>query len=791
MRRTPILLAILALAAGLLWLAMRTPVPPETPGGFSTRRALQDVSVIARTPHVLGSSANQAVRGYLLRRLSALGVQTSVQTADVWEREALEPPFVSMGRVNNIVGLLPGRRPDLPALVMMAHYDSVAGSAGAGDDATGVACLLEVVRLIGERGFPERDVVIVFTEGEEEGMLGARAFFRLHPLARRAGFVLNLDTRGSSGRTMMYEMGPDPGGSLDLYHRAVTSPRAFSIFPFVYRQLPYGTDFTLARRTGLQGLNLGFVGAEFTYHTPAATLARLDPGAVADMGRQSLAIARAVAFSPTLPRAGPEPVYGDVLGLVLIVYPPWAGWLLLTAAAALIALALRRRSRPDGLDCGALLSGAAAVFYAGSFAAVLMTFVGHAAAFPGGRQALVSRFLPFEGVILLAAAAAVAVAAAGSAAGRRWWLLGLLCLAAGAASSLFGGIDMLALGFGVIGAASALFFRRSADRSWAELGALAQLLVIAVCAQIWAPEVAPVAAWPLLVACVAYWASPEGPTELTRGWSGVALCGVAALLVAIILAWVALLAHLSQEAVDLPALGALAAMIVLPLLWPWLPQTPTGIALRPGAGLTALSLAGSLALAITNPWSAVAPRPVSLLYVTDGVHAWRASQRPRDDWTRAALAPHGEAISSRQLPTIGRAAVSDAGAPDASLGQPQTTVRYAPGRVHIDLQPPPGVDYLFLDLRVTAPVSDVHLQGAPVRLLGRVGEDSHIVWIVHPGAISLDLAHQGHGALIIHAAAFRPSWPAALPPPPPLPADRMAMGRSGSSVRLSTSRVEW
>lgn len=56
-------------------------------------------------------------------------------------------PFDFRGATyNNVVGRLPGSDPDLPALLVGAHFDTVSNTPGADDNASGVAVLLEVAR---------------------------------------------------------------------------------------------------------------------------------------------------------------------------------------------------------------------------------------------------------------------------------------------------------------------------------------------------------------------------------------------------------------------------------------------------------------------------------------------------------------------------------------------------------------------------------------------------------------------------------------------------------------------
>ena len=88
-------------------------------------------------------------------------------------REGLGPRahrLESAGRsVRNIEVVLPrDAAPDVPALVVGAHYDSVPGSPGADDNASGVAALIELGRLLSAEPLPQgRAVRLVAFVNEE------------------------------------------------------------------------------------------------------------------------------------------------------------------------------------------------------------------------------------------------------------------------------------------------------------------------------------------------------------------------------------------------------------------------------------------------------------------------------------------------------------------------------------------------------------------------------------------------------------------------------------------------
>ena len=231
-----------ALAAFILFYASaRTPgpLPVSAPAtAFSGDRAMADVAIMAPVPHPVGSAAHAQVRDYLVGRMTALGLSPQIQRAHSQRMPGKAAGLVLGGDVENVIGILPGRSSTAPALVLMAHYDSVQGSPGAADDVAGVATVLEIVRAIKADGIPARDVMVVMTDGEEAGLLGANAFFGQSPLAAHAGFVMNLESRGGGGKAIMFQTGPQNGAVIDLYRRTATTPESNSLSVFIYKLLP-------------------------------------------------------------------------------------------------------------------------------------------------------------------------------------------------------------------------------------------------------------------------------------------------------------------------------------------------------------------------------------------------------------------------------------------------------------------------------------------------------------------------------------------------------------------------
>ena len=370
----------LSLVAAILLAVMATtppgPASASAPAGeFSAGRAMADVEAIGATPHPTGSAENAKVRAYLVERLNSLGFEVtevdgplddySAKRLAGWSGDKGPPP-----RLTNIIARMPGTDSSLPAVAMMAHHDTVWGSPGAADDTAGVAAILEAARAIVATGQTERDVYVIFTDGEELGLSGAAQFFASNPAADRIGAVINLEARGGGGIANLFQLSPNNGAAAKLYAEVVSRPATSSLAAFLYSVLPNDTDLSeTLRRGGYVAYNIAFIGRPELYHSPMATPARLDQGSLQHMGDQTLALARSLAVSPDLPAATADAVFFDVFGLVTLVYAPWIGWLMLAASAGALIVAWRKTVGQKGLGAGvgrmlALLLASGLLLYA-------------------------------------------------------------------------------------------------------------------------------------------------------------------------------------------------------------------------------------------------------------------------------------------------------------------------------------------------------------------------------------------------------------------------------------------
>ncbi|WP_312162324.1 M20/M25/M40 family metallo-hydrolase [Phenylobacterium sp.] len=790
MGRTIALVVCLAVAFLLGWAQERTPtpLPADAPAtAFSAGRAMADVEIIAKVPHPIGSPANAAVRDHLVARMTALGLEPQVQRAQVLRQER---GWIAGGTVENVIGVLPGRDRAAPAVALMAHYDSVPGSPGAADDAAGTAAALEIVRAIKARGQPARDVIVLLTDGEESGLLGAQAFFDQHPLAGRIGFLLNMEARGGGGRAQMFQTGAGNAGTIDLFRKSAVAPVASSLTVFLYEHMPNDTDFSVSKAKGVAGLNYAFIGSQFDYHAPTSTPANLDQGSLQHMGAQVLAATEAAAFAAALPAKGPNLVYANTFGDHILAYPPPAGWAVLGLAAALLAAGVAQARRARALPWLDMLKGAGAGLYALTFAAAAFRLARKATGADFGfleQHHLLAQAGRWEVALALLGVGALLLAAAAAGRGRMRLAGAVLALAVGAAGSAFGAPDMIGLALGGIAAALALLsFGRPTGLAGGWAGVLASGLLAAAALQVAAPPTAFLAAWPLALAALAAALTALGVRRTLPFLALLALAG------ALGLSWLLAFAHGIYQGLDQPEMAAAVVWLAALLLWP-LAQPGEG---QKGARMAAMAviLLGAFAVGVVRldpPWTARHPQATHIAYYVEPGRALRISDAPGlPDWTRGVLAADGGKVEKIKLPALRRSALWAAKA--APVATPPASAEFArqpDGSYRLHIAPPPGARTIMLRLDAKARLEDAALNGLPIGPLA--GGTARIAWEAPTEGLALTFRAPSPGAIEVAYSTVIDQWPADAKPLPARPADIMAFGTSDATIVGGARRFTW
>jgi hypothetical protein len=358
-----ILVLILAAMAAKSLLVSAPPL--RTDNAASEFDAVRAKARLARvlgdqSPHPADSVSDDQVRARLIGELRAIGLNPVVR--DQFACNAFpKARAVACARVRNVIATFGPNTGK--ALLLSAHYDSVPVGPGAADDGIGVATLLEVGSILKERPL-RRPVMLLFNEGEELGLIGARAFLA-DPLSRNVDSLLNFEARGVTGPATMFETSQPNGAAIDVFGKAVRRPLASSMSTDIARLIPNDTDVTTYKERGWLTLNFAIVGNETRYHSPGDNLAGLDPRSLQHMGDQALAVAS--ELSAGTPQARGERIFFDVLGRGFVQMPLPAGVVaMLVLLAGFAAVAWKRRSiaRGTGLLFGSVVISSAAAWLA-------------------------------------------------------------------------------------------------------------------------------------------------------------------------------------------------------------------------------------------------------------------------------------------------------------------------------------------------------------------------------------------------------------------------------------------
>lgn len=188
--------------------------------------------------------------------------------------------------VPNVIGIKPGSSIPDEIVVVGGHLDSVPGSPGANDNASGVAAVLEAARLLAEVP-TARTVHFIAFGGEEIDLLGSQHYVRTH--TGTVVGMINLDMVGH-GPQILIGNGRGNGGLLDVADRV-----AAQLDIRVRRlRLAGGSDHFPFERAGVPVVFI-HTGDEDAYHTPMDVVSRVDPQLLAQAAGLAAGIALELA----------------------------------------------------------------------------------------------------------------------------------------------------------------------------------------------------------------------------------------------------------------------------------------------------------------------------------------------------------------------------------------------------------------------------------------------------------------------------------------------------------------
>jgi Peptidase family M28 len=620
----------LAAALGARPLDMPSPRPAGAPATtFSAGRAMVQLERLAATPRPMGSPEAARQRQAIVAELSRLGLAPTIQSAEVVSTQSDRVG----GTVHNVVASLSGTGAGR-SLLLVAHYDSVAIAPGAADDGTGVVVLLETARAL-RAGSPLRnDVVFLFTDGEERGMLGARAFLREHPYAYRVGVVLDVDSPGTSSPLLMYETSPDNGRLVRELLGAVDRPYTSSLMYEVSRRSEIVSDFQPFKDGGLPGMSFASLDGPGYNHTGYDSVDHVDPSIVQHQGDTILAMVRRLGEVDLWDLHRPDVVVFDVVDGFAASYSRALVWPFAVLAVLCVASAFVVGWRRHLLGLRGVAWSLAAVALALAIAMGVMGLV-----WAMYRTAYEEHTWSDSGVVI-----------------SDTYRLGLVLVTAATVTAAYGAM-----------------LRRL--RAW-DLAAAAQVWWVAgvlIVAGV-VPGASYLLTWPLVAGSLGLLVAFLLGERVFDGYAGAAvvvLAGLPAMVFMSSATYLLLASAGLKQVFTVLAVWFTCGLLILPLEIVRRALGRAFPAVLAGVGLVILMVAGS-----TVAFDATHPRFDSVFYRVDatGQPTWQVVER-LDDWTSQFFTGQRRApFTPAYFPQLGSRPTITASAPSLGLTRPRLTV---------------------------------------------------------------------------------------------------------------------
>lgn len=353
--------------------------PPESalPHGVSVVEAWADLANLTQYMHPANSHANDDVRDFLLRRIhqildrngvsyktqadradgssfvdinvasTAANADTAAVIFDDLQTNVSFTTSYSKGRRSglyfegtNIYVYIRGSKDEAgdwwrapsdssqaqamqkKIVLVNSHFDSVSSSFGATDDGVGVVTSLQMIRYFSTPGNqPERGVVVLLNNAEEEFLLGATAFAN-SPLVPYIGTFVNLEGAGAGGRAVLFR-----STDLEVIKAYRSSPHPYGTViasdGFKQNLIRSETDYRVwVNALGYRGLDIAFMKPRLRYHTQQDDRRHTSQASVWHMLSGTLASTKSLtgAAGDAVEKSQTDAVYFDLFGDSLVLF---------------------------------------------------------------------------------------------------------------------------------------------------------------------------------------------------------------------------------------------------------------------------------------------------------------------------------------------------------------------------------------------------------------------------------------------------------------------------------------
>jgi len=187
----------------------------------------------------------------------------------------------------NVIGEIAGRGSKKDEVIMLGgHLDSWHSATGATDNAIGCSIMMEAARILKTIGVkPKRTIRVALWSGEEQGLLGSRAYVKRHfgsfenptPAFAKFGGYFNIDSGTGRARAMSVFGPPEAARILNEATASFKDLKFVAVANTASRRLG-GSDHTSFNQAGLPGIGVRQDPIEYfshTWHTNLDTYERI------------------------------------------------------------------------------------------------------------------------------------------------------------------------------------------------------------------------------------------------------------------------------------------------------------------------------------------------------------------------------------------------------------------------------------------------------------------------------------------------------------------------------------
>ncbi len=320
--------------------------PPSLPPTFDGDSALSLAQELSRLHpnRAPGTSGATGAADWLTDKMRFFGFRPNANVHVDAFTDTFEATIPGRGRVplRNLGFVVKGRSTDI--IVVMAHRDDSGLGAGANDNASGTAALLELARIYAppvtaaEQAGPEHTILFLSTDGGAFGGIGADHFVTRSPYRSNVVAVLNLDSIGGHGPARLEIAGDQarsPAAPLvetaaaRLTEQGGSGPGRTSALG---QLIDLGFPFSLYEQAPFVGRGIPAVTLTTAGDRPPASFGdtpqRLDPNSLAEIGRAAQGVVGSLDEGLELARGTKSYVY---LGQRLV-----RGWAIQFALVAML-----------------------------------------------------------------------------------------------------------------------------------------------------------------------------------------------------------------------------------------------------------------------------------------------------------------------------------------------------------------------------------------------------------------------------------------------------------------------